>query len=275
MTQKTAAELGIHMPPPSAYPILTTIGLTFIPTGILVYTYSANPSLGELMIWFGVFFIGFTLMGWAHQVIKDKNDAHTEAEVQQQQSDLTFVTKIMLVSEGAVFGALFAHYYYHKSFIESGISVLYDSTILRPTGILETSLPAIATMILMLSSYTCHIAHHALMHGNKAKTKTYLLVTIGLGLIFLGIQGHEWGYLNGLAEAFTVHTGMFGTSFYLMTGFHGAHVAIGIVLLFLVYWRLELNHMDEKRHFSILAASWYWHFVDIIWIGLFFTIYLI
>jgi cytochrome c oxidase subunit III len=274
MTQKTAKELGIHMPPLSFYPILVTIGLFFVPTGILVRNYGES-GLGVSLIWFGVVFLGFSLMGWAHEVVRDKADVHTDDEVAQQQTDLSMVTKLMLVSEAAVFGALFAHYFYTKDFIESGLSVIYESSIMRPGGILETSLPAIATMILMFSSYTCHVAHHAIMHGNKGKAKSYLILTMVLGLIFLGIQGHEWGYFAGLKESFTIESGMFGTAFYMMTGFHGAHVAIGIVLLFLAYARLEMNHMDEKRHFTILAASWYWHFVDIIWIGLFFTIYLI
>ena len=270
MSHKTAAELGIHLPSPTAWPAMVTLGFAAIPTSILLGEHF-NPEISGIVFWLGLLFFGFSLMGWAHEVIKDKNDAHTEAEIEQQQSDLSMVTKLILISEGAVFGGLFVHYFYHKDWFEN---VLHLGN-LRPEGLLETSLPAIGTLILMFSSYTCHIAHHAMMHAEKGKAKTYLIVTVVLGLIFLGMQGHEWGYLHGMPEAFTSGSSLFGTLFYLMTGFHGAHVAIGIVLLALVYFRLEMDHMDEKRHFSFIAASWYWHFVDVIWIVLFFTVYLI
>jgi cytochrome c oxidase subunit 3 len=276
MQHKTAQELGIHLPPLSFYPILVSVGLACIPLGIIQNHYSPESVRGEYILLFGIFFLCFSLMGWAWEVIKDKNDAHSESDVAQQQSDLGMVTKLILVSEGAVFFSLFAHYFYHDLyFIKNGVSTVFDLRYMRPEGVLETTIPALATMLLMASSFTCHLAHHALIHGNKAKSKTWLLYTIALGLIFLGMQGHEWGYLHGLKEPFTASTSMFGTSFYLMTGFHGAHVALGLVMLFLVYSRLEMGHMTEKRHFSMLAASWYWHFVDIIWIILFFTIYLI
>lgn len=274
MSHKTAKELGIHMPPPSYWPLLVTFAIGFVPVGIVTRHYF-SADMGSLLIWFGIFAIGFTLMGWCYEVIKDKGDVHTEGEVNQQQDDLTMVTKLMLISEAAVFAALFAHYFYTKDFMESGISVIFGLQAMRPEGILETSMPAMGTMLLMLSSYTCHVAHHALMHDNRGKAQSWLIATIVLGLVFLGIQGYEWGYLNGLEQAFTVETSMFATDFYMMTGFHGAHVAIGIVMLFLVYARLEMGNMNGRRHFSMIAASWYWHFVDVVWIVLFFSIYLI
>jgi hypothetical protein len=97
MSSKTAKELGIHMPPPSYWPLLVTFAIGFVPAGIVTRHYFSGD-IGSLMIWFGVFAIGFSLMGWCYEVIRDKGDVHTEAEVNQQQNDLTMVTKLMLIS---------------------------------------------------------------------------------------------------------------------------------------------------------------------------------
>ena len=93
-----------------------------------------------------------------------------------------------------------------------------------------------------------------------------------LGIIFLGFQGYEWGYLMNLYD-FTLSTSVISTLFYLITGFHGIHVITGLLLLTLAYSRLEFGDMDNKRHFSFTAASWYWHFVDVIWIFVFLGFY--
>jgi len=269
MAHKTAAELGIHLPAPTPWPAMVTVGVGLIPTGILAQKYFM-PEHGMAILWIGVLLVGFTLMGWCHQVIQDKNEAHTDGEIEQQKNDLTLATKLMLVSEAAIFGGLFVHFFYNKDYAVNLLGMEF-----RPEGLLETSLPAIGTLLLISSSFTCHVAHHAFEAGNRGKAKTYLVYTMVLGLIFLGMQGYEWGHLAGLPEPFTAASGVFGTCFYLMTGFHGAHVAMGIMMLFLVYARMEMNHMTEKRHFSMVAASWYWHFVDVVWIVLFFTVYLI
>ena len=138
---------------------------------------------------------------------------------------------------------------------------------------LDTTLPAIATLILMSSSVTMELGHHALKHGDRARARLWTLLTIILGVIFLGFQGHEYGFLMAY-DKFTLASGMFGSHFFAMTGFHGAHVATGLIMLMIVGLRLRLGHYTPERHFSFAAASWYWHFVDVIWIFLFFTIYL-
>jgi cytochrome c oxidase subunit 3 len=125
---------------------------------------------------------------------------------------------------------------------------------------------------LVLSSLTCELAHKALLRNRRAACKNWLFVTIALGFIFIGMQGYEWGELLTYYQL-TPTSSYVGTIFYLITGFHGFHVITGLLMLFLVYARLEMGSFDRKRHFSMNAASWYWHFVDVIWLFVFFCLY--
>ena len=123
------------------------------------------------------------------------------------------------------------------------------------------------------------MAHHALAHGQHLKARLLIIATILLGTIFLGFQGFEYGELiehgfwPGLMENNSSNS--YATIFFVATGFHGFHVLTGLVMLSLVYLRLELNHFTQQRHFSFIAASWYWHFVDIVWVLLFITVYVV
>jgi cytochrome c oxidase subunit 3 len=200
---------------------------------------------------------------WAHTLIREKN------VLENLLVDETWMKngmKLFLISEAAIFGAFFAHHYYAR----------VHSPAWPPAGAphLETRLPAIATLVLMLSSGTCQWAHNLLRKGKRVASQRGILLTMVLGILFLGAQGYEWGFLKAYDD-FTLKNGAFGTSFFIMTGFHGLHVSIGIILLSIVYVRLRLGHFTAERHFSMIAASWYWHFVDIVWIFLFGTMYLV
>jgi cytochrome c oxidase subunit 3 len=265
MTDQTAAhEHGIHLPPNSLWPLILSGGIGFLTFGI-IFLGHGNRIIAELCLIVGGSVTLVSLLGWANSVVMEKTRPGEKAG-EFRQSDLMMFLKYFLISEACIFGALFVHYYYHR----------YHLAIWPPanTPELGTHLPAIATLILMFSSFTCELAHKALIKGKRFKAKTFVLVTVILGLLFLSLQGYEWGVYTTFYN-FNVNTNIFGTMFYMMTGFHGFHVAVGLVFLILVYCRLEMGQMDQKRHFSMIAASWYWHFVDIIWILLFFSIYLI
>ncbi len=245
----------------SPWPILVALGLGFLPFGFVIYLWGNKIGLGFMI--FGVAAALVFLMGWAHSLIREKL---LQMEGVAREHWLKIGMKFFLVSEAAIFGALFAHHYYSR----------VHSLIWPPAGApeLETRLPAIATLLLMTSSGTAQWAHSAFLKGKRLLAQRALLLTIVLGIIFLSIQAYEWGFLKAYDE-FTLKNGTFGTSFFMMTGFHGMHVSIGIVLLSIVYFRLLLGHFEPQRHFSFIAASWYWHFVDIVWIFLFGTIYLV
>ncbi len=259
MTDQHSA--GEHTTHNSQWPILLAIGIGFIPIGIVNYIWGNKFGLG-LIIFGAVMTLG-SLAGWANTLIKEKLQL---LDLEEKDRWLRNGMKLFLVSEAAIFGALFAHHYYAKTHFP----------VWPPEGAphLDTRLPAIATLILMSSSFTIQWAHSLLQRRNFAWCKRFVVLTILLGAIFLWMQGNEWGFLKAY-DQFTVKSGTFGTSFFMMTGFHGLHVSIGLILLFITYIRLRLGHFQDKRHFSFVAASWYWHFVDIVWVFLFGTIYLV
>ena len=134
----------------------------------------------------------------------------------------------------------------------------------------ETLLPAVATAVLIASSFTMHKADAAATSGDRSGTGRWLGVTLLMGAAFLAFQGVEYGRLG-----FAVSDHSYGTLFYSMTGFHGLHVAAGLAAIVLVLVKNARGHLDEERHGPVTAVSYYWHFVDVVWVALFATLYLL
>jgi cytochrome c oxidase subunit 3 len=148
-----------------------------------------------------------------------------------------------------------------------------------PAGIVEPFqtmtpfwLPTINTALLLTSGVTLTIAHHALQHGDRSKTIKFMWMTVILGLVFLFVQGYEyahaWSDMN-----LKLSSGVYGSTFYMLTGFHGFHVFIGMLMLLFITLRLQKGHFTEHRHFGFEGAAWYWHFVDVVWLGLYILVY--
>ena len=135
-------------------------------------------------------------------------------------------------------------------------------------------LPLWNTIVLISSSVTCEFAHHALKHGDRKRFNRWLGVTVSLGIFFLFLQAEE--YIHAYQElGLTLESGIYGTTFFLLTGFHGAHVTLGTIMLLIAFLRGLKGHFNETDHFGFEAAAWYWHFVDVIWIGLFVIVYVL
>ncbi|HEX4869911.1 MAG TPA: cytochrome c oxidase subunit 3 [Moraxellaceae bacterium] len=133
-------------------------------------------------------------------------------------------------------------------------------------------LPFINTVILLTSSVTLTIAHHALLAGDRIKQRNFLAVTFILGLIFLGLQAEE--YIHAYNEmGLTLKSGIYGSTFFMLTGFHGLHVTIGTIMLIIMFVRTLKGHLTPDNHFAFEAAAWYWHFVDVVWLFLFVCVY--
>jgi cytochrome c oxidase subunit III len=133
-------------------------------------------------------------------------------------------------------------------------------------------LPAVNTAILLTSSVTVTIAHHALISGHRLRLKIFLALTFLLGFTFVGLQAMEYH------EAYTelglrLGTGIYGSTFFMLTGFHGMHVTVGAIMLTTIWFRVMKGHFTPQRHFGFEAVSWYWHFVDVVWLGLFIFVY--
>jgi len=134
------------------------------------------------------------------------------------------------------------------------------------------SLPAVNTLILLTSAATVTVAHHALRQGRRGLLIVFLAATFLLGFSFVALQAHEYG------EAYRelglrLSTGIYGSTFFMLTGFHGLHVTIGAIMLLVIWLRVLRGHFTPQRHFAFEAVAWYWHFVDVVWLGLFIFVY--
>jgi cytochrome c oxidase subunit 3 len=141
-----------------------------------------------------------------------------------------------------------------------------------PEGVLPFDpfqLPLLNTLILLTSGVTVTWAHHALREGDRKGLLQGLGLTILLGLTFTGVQAYEYGH-----AAFGFRDGIYSSTFYMATGFHGAHVIIGTIFLIVCWFRAWAGHFKPEHHFGFEAAAWYWHFVDVVWLFLFFCIYI-
>ncbi|HPT57285.1 MAG TPA: cytochrome c oxidase subunit 3, partial [Casimicrobium sp.] len=134
-------------------------------------------------------------------------------------------------------------------------------------------IPAINTALLLTSGVTLTIAHHALLENKRSKLIVWLAATIALGFLFLGLQVYE--YMHAYSEFnLKMTSGIFGSTFYMLTGFHGFHVTVGAIMLSVILFRAMRGHFDAQHHFAFEAAAWYWHFVDVVWLGLFVIVYM-
>ena len=133
-------------------------------------------------------------------------------------------------------------------------------------------LPLWNTIILLTSSYTVNIAHHAIKEGDRKTFTRWLGITVLLGIVFLFLQAEE--YIEAYQHmGLTLDSGIYGTTFFLLTGFHGAHVTLGTIMLLVSFLRGLRGHFKDNDHFGFEAAAWYWHFVDVVWVGLFLIVY--
>jgi cytochrome c oxidase subunit 3 len=133
-------------------------------------------------------------------------------------------------------------------------------------------LPTINTALLLSSGVTLTIAHHALVAGKRSMTVGFMWITVLLGATFLCVQGYE--YFHAYTELnLKLSSGIYGSTFFMLTGFHGFHVFVGMLMLLFITLRLQKGHFTPERHFGFEGAAWYWHFVDVVWLGLYILVY--
>ena len=148
-----------------------------------------------------------------------------------------------------------------------------------PAGVVEPfqtmgpfPIPTINTALLLTSGVTLTIAHHALRAGHRAKTAIWLFATVLLGATFMGFQVYE--YMHAYSDLnLKLTSGIYGSTFFMLTGFHGFHVTMGAIMLAVVLYRLMKGHFTAENHFAFEGAAWYWHFVDVVWLGLYVVVY--
>jgi len=135
-------------------------------------------------------------------------------------------------------------------------------------------IPLLNTLLLLSSGVTITIAHHALRAGNRKLLMIFLALTVILGFVFLGFQAHE--YIEAYTKLnLTLGSGVYGSTFFMLTGFHGLHVTLGAIMLTVIWLRCAKGHFTKDHHFAFEAVAWYWHFVDVVWLGLFMFVYVL
>src|SRR5690606_14408744 len=195
-----------------------------------------------------------------------------------------------IFSEVMFFGAFFGALFYarsismpwlgdldHKMILWPDFQAVWPNT--GPAGTIEPfqtigpwPIPTINTALLLTSGVTLTIAHHALKEARRASTIFWLAITVLLGFTFLGFQIYEYAHAYGDLNL-KLTSGIFGSTFFMLTGFHGFHVTVGAVALTAVLFRLIKGHFTPERHFAFEGAAWYWHFVDVVWLGLYVVVY--
>jgi cytochrome c oxidase subunit 3 len=170
---------------------------------------------------------------------------------------------LFVSSEAFFFGALFTTYFFLRARLPEWEPVFGH----KPTW---EGLPLINTVLLLASSVTMQVAVNAIKKGDRNGLRNWLIPTIVLGILFLAGQGYEYTRLG-----FLPRDGIFAGVFFTLTGFHGAHVTGGVLFNTIVFYRTLKGHFTARRHLAVEAASIYWHFVDVVWIGLFATIYIV
>jgi cytochrome c oxidase subunit 3 len=279
-----------YVPEPSPFPALASLGLFFV---ILGATFWVNDiTWGKYSLILGMVIWLVILFKWFSAAVSE-----SESGLYGRKIDLSFRWSMswFIFSEVMFFGAFFSALWWARAHSVPMLGSL-DNAMLwpdfkavwpsvaagvtaSPAGIIEPFqtmtpfwLPTINTALLLSSGVTLTIAHHALIANQRAKTITFMWLTVALGLVFLFVQGYEYFHAyNDLNLKLT--SGMYGSTFYMLTGFHGFHVFLGMLMLLFITLRLQKGHFTPEKHFGFEGAAWYWHFVDVVWLGLYILVY--
>ncbi|MGZ8362486.1 MAG: cytochrome c oxidase subunit 3 [Caulobacteraceae bacterium] len=274
-----------HLVNPSPYPLIGSIAAVVLAIGLVI---GMKGLFGlEKGTWW-VFALGmagvlFTMLGWWMQVVKEANQGDHTPVVD---IGLRYGMLLFIVSEVMFFVAWFWIFFemalFHEVRTGSAIEEVRQAWASWPPKGVEMvgawELPLINTLTLLLSGTTVTWAHHALQVGDRRSAKIGLALTIALGVLFTAIQAYEYNHIihEGLffgPEAANAH--LYGSAFFMATGFHGFHVLIGTIFLAVCMFRLLRGGFSPQKHFGFEAAAWYWHFVDVVWLFLFAFIYVI
>ncbi|WP_249255188.1 cytochrome c oxidase subunit 3, partial [Xanthomonas translucens] len=262
-------------------------------TMIGVASWLNDAAWGKWTFFTGIAMLVATLFMWFGDVIRESIAGHYNRQV-----DVSFRMGMVwfIFSEVMFFGAFFGALFYTRTFIlpwlggdGDGVmtnALLWDGySAAWPTngpgaigGQFQTipawGLPLINTLILLSSGVTLTIAHHALKAGQRTRLLVFQGLTVLLGCAFLYFQAEE--YIHAYKELnLTLGSGIYGSTFFMLTGFHGAHVLLGTIMLLVMWLRSARGHFSRDNHFAFEAAAWYWHFVDVVWLALFLFVYVL
>jgi len=276
-----------YLPQPSHWPVVGSVGIFLLLGGFASYLHGGT----SIVMIAGAAIVIFMLFGWFGTVIGESEGGKYNAQV-----DRSFRMGMMwfIFSEVMFFAAFFGALFYVRQLSVpwlggEGDKVLTNSVLWPefqstwPTngpgkvgGDFEVmgawGIPALNTLILLTSGVTVTWAHWGLKLNKRAHLILGLVATVALGFIFVGFQAYEYGHAYADLNL-KLTTGVYGSTFFMLTGFHGLHVTIGAIMLLVMLLRAMKGHFTPRQHFAFEAAAWYWHFVDVVWLGLFIFVY--
>lgn len=251
-----------HLVDPSPWPFIGSISCLMTTVGAVMYMHSYEG--GDILLSLGIIMILMTMIVWWRDVIREGTfQGHHTLVVQK---GLRYGMILFIISEVFFFVGFFWAFF-HSSLAPS----IELGAVWPPKGIQvlnQWEVPLLNTVILLSSGATVTWAHHSIVSGDRKGAILGLLYTVILALIFTGLQAFEY-----YEAPFTIADGVYGSSFFMATGFHGLHVIIGTIFLTVCLVRLIKYHFTRHHHFGFEAAAWYFHFVDVVWLFLFVTIY--
>ena len=292
----TTTHEKYYVPHDSAWPIVGALALLLIGYGAALWLSQLDQPDGRSGPWVlvaGIALLVVTLFGWFGKVIDESQrglySAQLDRSFRQCMSWFIFSEVMFFL---AFFGALFYARMVSVPWLDGASNNAMTAEILWPDfeaawpllkspGGTETQampwsgLPLWNTLILLASSVTLQIAHVAIEQGKRLQLKLFLALTVLLGVSFLFLQGYE--YMHAYDDlGLRLDSGVYGNTFYLLTGFHGLHVTIGALILLVMLLRIVIkDHFTAEHHFGFQAAAWYWHFVDVVWLNLFIFVYVL
>ncbi|ASD65879.1 cytochrome c oxidase subunit 3 [Pseudoalteromonas piscicida] len=283
-----------YVPEQSPWPIVGAFALFFIAVGagLTIIQLKSTSNSGVMLLLVGITVLIYMVFGWFRNVIQE-----SQTGLYSAQMDRSFKQGMgwFIFSEVMFFAAFFGALFYARMIAvpwlggasnnASTNEVLWpqfeavwpllttpDGTVTQAMG--WQGLPLINTIILLASSVTLSFAHVALEKEQRAKVKAFLGLTVLLGVAFLTLQVEE--YIHAYQDlGLTLQSGVYGNTFFLLTGFHGFHVTLGAIILFVIWIRVLKGHFSAKNHFAFQAGAWYWHFVDVVWLCLFVFVYVL
>ena len=286
----TSAAPYYFVPGPSRHPVMASIGLFFVILG--AGQWINGHEWGMYSLAFGMLWWLTVLYQWFSESIRESEGGQYGHKI-----DLSYRWSMswFIFSEVMFFGAFFTALWWARSHSVPALGSLENALLwpdfkavwpsiqagatAAPAGTVEPFqtvgpfwLPTINTALLLTSGVTLTIAHHALVAGQRSKTIAFMWLTVLLGLVFLFVQGYEYYHLYTDLNL-KMSSGIFGSTFFMLTGFHGFNVFLGMLMLIFITLRLQKGHFTPQRHFGFEGAAWYWHFVDVVWLGLYVLVY--
>nr|YP_010176526.1 cytochrome c oxidase subunit III [Phrynoglossus myanhessei]QSQ72198.1 cytochrome c oxidase subunit III [Phrynoglossus myanhessei] len=251
---------AFHMVDPSPWPILGAITAFLMTSGLAIWFHFNSP----LILIMGLTMMILTMVQWWRDVIREGTfQGHHTIPVQK---GLRYGMVLFITSEVFFFIGFFWAFYNASLAPTPEVGESWPPTGINPLNPFEV--PLLNTAVLLASGVSVTWAHHSIMQANRKEALQALTITILLGLYFTFLQAVEY-----FETSFTIADSIYGTTFFVATGFHGLHVIIGSLFLLVCLLRQFLSHFTTFHHFGFEAAAWYWHFVDVVWLFLYVSIY--